>query len=176
MYPYEIKDEVTIRLIILFTLSKVEEPLSITQIDELILKNCIINYFDLQLSLQYLVDIEHIEELNTQEGIRYQITKKGSDAAKWFYKEVPVYLREPIEKSVLPMQRDKEKQEQVQANVIPINENEYYVECIMKEKNITVLDVKFYAGTKKQAKEMAEVFKDNPGELYGGVLKALGKC
>ncbi len=173
MYPYEIKDEVTIRFIILFTLSKAGRPLSVTQIDELILKNCIINYFDLQLSLQYLVDIKHVDELNTQEGIRYQTTQKGNDAAKWFYKEVPIYLREPIENSILPMQKQEEEKQRVQGNIIPINQNEYCVECILKENNMEILNLQFYAGTKQQAKDMAKQFSQDPQKLYNNILKAL---
>ena len=57
----------------------------------------------------------------------------------------------------------------------PHNENEYSVKCKIVENNQTLFEVQVYAGTREQAKKIADNWNNNAEEIYPQILEILAK-
>ena len=53
--------------------------------------------------------------------------------------------------------------------------NEYSVKCKIVENNQTLFEVQVYAGTREQAKKIADNWNNNAEEIYPQILEILAK-
>lgn len=178
LYNREIEDELMIQFIILFTLSKADEPLSYTDLLNVVQGNCEINFTDFQLGLDNLIQTGHVEAKHLSDILTvYTLTQKGIYVSDFFYGHIPLIIREPIIQALKQLYIDKRRKEAVKASVTPINENEYTVECdLFNDDKIPIMSLSLYAGSRKQAEIMADYYKKNSAEIYGAVIDAFIKA
>lgn len=173
-YDREIEDSVLIQLIILFALQKAGKSLTQSQLEDLVLGNCNINSFNYRLAVVHLIKINHIIDFTTYNDIpMYEITEDGMQSIEFFITQIPVYIREPIEKAIIPMFRLEEKKKSVIAELLPINENEFMADCSIYDCGKPLMKLSFYAGTREMALDILENFKNSPDKVYQTVLNTL---
>jgi predicted transcriptional regulator len=174
LYKKEIDNPVLIQFILLFVLGKMQKPISQTDLSTLVLENCNITFVNYQLAVANLVDTKHVETFTVPEhGAMYEITEKGRRADHDFYKEIPIYIREPIEASIKPLFRKKQEAESVRAKLMPLNEKEFMAECGLYDNGKPLFTFSLYAGDRDHAVKLIEQFKQNPESVYRSVLEAL---
>ena len=91
-------DALTNKLIILFVMEKMEMPLTENSIIEICsVKNTWVNYMDCLDLLYQLSESKLIYKTECKEGeMRYNLTFEGRDCLSYFYKRVPIALRDEI--------------------------------------------------------------------------------
>ena len=101
----------------------------------------------------------------------YDLTQKGRYVIDFFYTQIPLIIREPIDKSIKELYIEKRRREAVRAGIDPINENEFNAECnLYDDDKLLIMSLRLYAGTRDEAERIAEYFKTNSAEVYGGIL------
>lgn len=174
IYDKEINDKVLIQYIILFTINEVEKPISHDSLLTLILDNCNISFVNFQLCLDNLVNTDHIRLFTIDDNIlMYELLSLGIEANKYAINKVPIYIREPISKSIEPMFRAEILRNSVQAKLLPLNKNEYMANLALYDNNTPMMELSFYAGTRAQANEIIKYFNENPNEVYGKIVHAI---
>lgn len=161
-----------IQFIILYTLSHADEPLPYQDLLTIVQGNCEINFTDLQLGLDNLVQTGHVASEKISNILTlYSITQKGKYVIDFFYKHIPLIIREPIDGSIKEMYLEKRRKEAIRTSVEPINRNEYNAECtLFNDDKTLVMSLTLYAGAREQAEEIADYFKNNSAEVYSKIL------
>ena len=172
LYNSEIEDELMIQFIILYALSHADEEIAYSDLLNIVQGNCEISFTDLQLGLDNLVKTGHAAVRRISDILSvYNITEKGSYVIEFFYKQIPLIIREPIDRSIKELYINKRREEAVKASAIPINENEYYTECELRDDDrALLLSLRLYAGTREEAERFAGYFKKSSAEIYNGIL------
>lgn len=174
IYDREITDSVMIQYIILFTLAKANRIVTHSQLTTLILDNCNINFADLIIALDNLVEIGCVRTFSSDEKKQYvELTAKGTETNGFFQKSIPIYIREPIEKSIAPFFHEEKLRKSVRAELMPINETEYLAELGIYEGNTPLMNLSVYAGTREMAADMIRKFRADPESFYKLIMETL---
>lgn len=174
-YNREITDMVMIQYIILFTMAKADRIMTHSQLSDLILENCNINYADFLIALDNLCQIECVRTFDSG-GTQYcELLAKGVESNGFFCGSIPIYIKEPIEKSIAPFFKEEELKKSIRAKLVPINEREYLAECGIYEANTPLMQLSVYAGSRKMAADMLRKFKSDPEGFYRMLMAALSE-
>lgn len=176
-YKREIDDSALIQFIILYTLSKADTPLAYNNLINLIMDNCNINYSDFQVGLVNLTKTNHIRaHMEGKHNQIYSLTEKGGISIDRFKRDIPIYIREPIDNSVKEMYLSMRRENAVTARIIPLKDDDYLAELALCDDDKTeLMRLTLYAGTREQAEKMAVYFKKHPELIYGGIIEAFEK-
>ena len=68
-----------------------------------------------------------------------------------------------------------ENEQSVVAEYIPISEDNYTVSCKIIDNNDTIFEVKTFAGSREQAKDIVDNWNKNANEIYPAILEILTK-
>ncbi|MCH5212859.1 MAG: DUF4364 family protein [Oscillospiraceae bacterium] len=177
LYSSEIEDELMIQFIIMYALNNSDEEVAYADLLSIVQENCEISFTDLQLGLDNLINTGHVSIRNINDILSvYDITDKGKYVIDFFYRQIPLIIREPIDKSIKEMYIEKRRREAVKASIEPMNKREYYSLCELRnDDKMLVMSIKLYAGERTEAERVAEFFKANPTEIYDAVLKAFNE-
>ena len=172
LYSREIEDELMIQFIIMYAIKGADEPLAYSDLLNIVQENCEISFTDLQLGLDNLVRTGHVSARRINDMLYvYDLTQKGRYVIDFFYTQIPLIIREPIDKSIKELYIEKRRREAVRAGIDPINENEFNAECnLYDDDKLLIMSLRLYTGAREEAERIAEYFKANSAEIYGGIL------
>ena len=172
LYNREIEDELMIQFIIMYALNGADEPMAYSELLSVVQENCEITFTDLQLGLDNLVNTGHVTQKKITDILTiFDLTQKGRYVIDFFYSHIPLIVREPIDKSIKELYIEKRRREAVRAGIDPINQNEFNAECnLYDDDKALLMSLRLYAGTRDEAERIAEYFKSNSAEVYGGIL------
>lgn len=174
-YNREITDMVMIQYIILYTMASAERVMTHSQLSDLILENCNINYADFLIALDNLCQIDCVRVFNSGDVQYCELLPKGVESSEFFSGSIPIYIKEPIKKSIAPFFKEEELKKSVRAELTPINENEYFADCGIYEGNTPLMQLSVYAGSRKMAADMLRKFKKDPESFYRMIMSALSE-
>lgn len=174
LYDKEIDNKTLIQFIILYALDTADRLVAYGDLLNIVLENCNISFPDFQLSLDNLVKTHHAEALITGKNIqKFQITDKGRNLSDIIINKIPVYLREPIEKSIDDLLHEERIRNAVRGKISAVSPNEYTAECELYDNdNTRLMSISLYSGTREQAEQTVRYFKDNAEGIYARVIEA----
>ncbi len=174
LYTREISDPVLIQYIILFTMTEADRTVTHNQLTSLVLDRCNISFTDFSIALDNLINIGLLARYKPEPNIHiYELTEKGVEANGFFYRSIPIYIREQIVDYIAPFFREEVKKSSSKAEIIPINEQEFMVQCGIYDNKTPLMELSFYAGTRQTASQMVRHFKKNQNEIYQTILYAM---
>ena len=154
------------KALILYLLSKVNEPLENTDFYKLVLSFQNMNYFYFQQFLLDLIDNKYIlKGLSDNNKVLYELTSDGKEAVNLV--QIDNNLKEDL--------HAMENERSVTAEFIPQSENSYTVVCKIIENNNIIFEIKTFAGSRDQAKMIVDNWKSNAETLYPNLLELLIK-
>ena len=163
------------KLIVLYLLSQVKMPLSLSQMTQIILERGYTDYFSLQ---QYLTELETSKfiTISKQSNASYfEISAKGEETLEFFSSRIPEFIRKELDLFIENNWRKFKSELDIHAEYTPNKTNEYMVHCKVTENHSTLIDLSISVGSKKQAVELCNKWKTNATELYGEILHLLSK-
>lgn len=170
-YGYMFTDPTDIRFVILLTLSLATRPLTDSEITEVILNNTSMNFFDLEEQLGALVTLKEVEkEQYSDKQTVFSLSADGEKTIKFFYKKVPFSVREKLKNSVQELLRKEDIRKQITAEVVPVNFDEYAINCTLNDAGLPLLNFVMYAGSQETANKMAAHYQKHADEIYQTLL------
>lgn len=170
-YTREIEDVVMIQYIILFTLAKADRHVTHKQLTGLILENCNIEFANFQIALTNLINTGHVRSFSIDELTTvYELLPKGREAHKFFERDIPIYIREPIADAIPPFFNEEEKRKSVKAELMPLSRTEFSVKCGIYDREAPLLEMTVYAGTREDANKMLKYYNENTEKIYQKVI------
>ena len=168
-------DDYETKLIILYSIKNLKQSPTYAVLGQVVTGSADINYFEIQHYMEELTELKTIEEYMVDGQNVYSLTQAGEEMCEFFSSRIPGSIRQKIEDAAYEINNDKSRENRVYANYIPINEQEYKVNCGIMEDNIKLLDFEMYAGSKERAKKICEYFKENTSSFYTEVVALIEK-
>ncbi len=168
-----LKNTAEIKILVLYLLMNVKEPVPSNQVSDLLHVEGIANTFEVndafdQLSKNGLIDPTD----ETYEA--FLINKKGQDAAQTLQSTVPFTVRE---KALKLLKKMLERNRNIRETDIKIErkDNGVYITCSALEKDKTVMSFSLQANDYDQALRIKENFLDDPAAVYRVLIDILTK-
>ncbi len=172
---YKIEDSLEIKLIILYTLSKADKPLTSSELTHIILGSAKIDFFDIHKAMDFLSEADEVYSFAEDEKTFYALTNDGKICANHFFNIVPLEVRTYIDDCLATLLIEEKQKKQLTAEPIPVDYNSYIADCSLSDGDLNLLKLSVYAGDEELAKKMCKSFKANAAELYDIILKMLAK-
>ena len=164
------------KALILYLLNKINKGIENTAFYKLVLIFEDMNYFYFQQFLLDLIDNKYIlKGLSDKNETIYEITSDGRQAINLVQDLIPGFTRFQIDNHFKEDLRSIEDEYSITADFIPESESSYTVVCKITENGKVTFEVKTFAGSREQAKAVAENWKKNAVKLYPKMLKMLTK-
>lgn len=172
--PGGLHEDYEIKILICYLLSALKDPLSKSQMNEVLTGNGLVNYFQFADALEELVQDGHIKVIEEMrpEGEFYRLLPKGKMTALEFERSLPLTVREKSVNSALQIQKKARLRSQNKAEIEKTKDG-YIVTCLMKDIGSDLLQLSLFVPTKEQAERVKERFLDDPEILYRSVLDSL---
>ena len=161
------------KVLILYILQKTRKAITNNALYKIVLSALDMNYFYFQQFLLDLVKNDFILTYEQENQSLYLITDKGSRTLELTEDILPGILKLQIDTNLKYTLEDVNEEDSIVAEYTPVNENYYNVTCKIMENNECLFEVKTFAGSREQAKQIVDNWKRHAGTMYPNLLEIL---
>jgi len=161
------------KLMILYLLSKMDIPLTKSQITTAILENNLIDFFTFQQCISELEESQMIVHITYQKKQCFAITEGGKNAIEVFEKRVSKNASSIINNYISKNKDSLKKESQIIAEYNKINNKEYIVNLKVIENELVLMDLKLSVVSAKQAKQVCDKWKNSSEKIFSQLIGSL---
>lgn len=161
------------KLIILFMLSKVDYPLTNSQISEFILDREYTNYFHLQQALSEMIESSLIEMETIRNTTYYRITEQGRSTLDFFENEISSDIKSDIDMFLTEKGCELREEVSAIADYYKSTVNDYEVRLQLKERRTQLIDMTVSIPTEEAAKAMCQKWGEKCHDVYAQIIEML---
>ncbi|MEN8908175.1 MAG: DUF4364 family protein [Clostridiales bacterium] len=163
------------KLILLYTLSKIELPISNQQINKFILDNKFMNYFSMQEYLNELCEDKLVSSTEYEGKSCYLLTDKGRKILEYFSGHIPKVVKVQIDLNIPNIKKSVKNELFITSNLKHKSNNDYIVECKIKEQDFDLINLKLHVGSKPNANNICVNWKKHSEIIYNDIIDILTK-
>ncbi|SNS06118.1 protein of unknown function [Anaerovirgula multivorans] len=161
------------KLLLLYILDKINQPLSNAQVTQFILENDMMNYFMLQQFLSELKEAEFVTEGERDHTQFFSITEKGRNTLNYFINRIPNSEKEEINKLISEKKNILKVETEIRAEYIKLKEEVYTVKLAIIEDHTPIVHFKFNVNSLKRAKEICEKWEKDALNVCNNIFALL---
>ena len=161
------------KVLILYVLDKADKPLTNDVLYKLVLTAIDMNYFYFQQFILDLVSVNYILSFEKEDQTLYKITDEGKRTLDLTLDLLPGIIKLKADTNLKKILEVSEEAHSIIAEFTPLSENNYTIVCKIVENNETIFEVKTFAGSREQAKEIVDNWKNNANVIYPKILNDL---
>ncbi|WP_195989426.1 DUF4364 family protein [Clostridium sp. D53t1_180928_C8] len=161
------------KLLVLYVIKSLRQPISKTQLTEIILENNFINYFTLQQYISELDTAEFVEYIEKNNKILITITSKGENVLSIFNDRISPIKRDIIDNYISKTIDNIKKELTIHSDYTIEKNNSFVVDLKALEDETLLIDLKISVPTKKQATSLCARWKENPSDIYTKIVQVL---
>lgn len=161
------------KVLILYILDNIKKPITNTALYKIVLSALDMNYFYFQQFLLDLVKSGFIFTYDKEDQHMYSITEKGSKTLELTEDILPGIIKLQVDTNLKYTLDNVNEENSIVAEYTPVNENYYNVTCKIMENNDCLFEVKTFAGSREQAKQIVDNWKRHAGAMYPKLLETL---
>ena len=161
------------KVLILYILNKVNKPITNDSLYKLVLSALDVNYFYFQQFLLDLIQNKYIVNFQKETRSVYEITESGKNTLALTMDLLPGIIKLKADMNLKKELESTEEEYSVVAEYTPRSENNYIVFCKIIENSETIFEVKTFAGSRENAKEIVQNWKNNAESIYPEILRIL---
>ena len=132
-----------------------------------------INYFYFRDLLIDLVESKLVGTYTKEEQNVYEITPEGKNSLELTIDMLPGIIKLKADNIFKQELFEIADEESISAEYIPESENDYTVKCKIVENNKTIFEVKIFAGSNEQARNISDNWRKNAKEIYPKIMNLL---
>ena len=171
MAGVEIKDVPTLNILLCYLLNKIDKPVETEQLYDITIGTGVVNFFDYQDSIDYLIKNSLISVSKDNSGTEfYSLEEKGRECARRLKGYAPKSYRDKLVLAALKYFAKIKAEQEIKIEYLPI-ENGYYTHIRCLDSDCDLMDMKLYAPDQTQAKLLGEKIMLNPAGFYGKVIE-----
>ena len=169
-----LKEKNDVKIFILYLMRHIGYPLEYSDINDIVLHDGIVNYFDFAECFAELVDARNIEQVEGKGNERlYAITEQGRSVSDSLQSELLAMIREQSLKSALRLLDFKKKGLKSRCSSKPLPDGRYEFNCRITEHGEDIMNVTLTVDNKKMLDRMIYNFDSRPENVYRGLLTVL---
>ena len=161
------------KLIILYTLNKVDSPLTLGLISDYITDHGYTNYFNVQNAFAELLDAELISCSNTYNTSYYGITDTGRETLSLFESSLSHEIRQEIDQYLKENNHKIVERITVISDYTLLDNGEYIATCSLMENNHILFETKLTVPTEDDAIKVCSNWRESSDDLYAFAIKKL---
>ena len=161
------------KLLVLYVIKSLRQPISKTQLTEIILENNFINYFTLQQYISELETAEFVEYIEKNNKKLITITTKGENVLSIFNDRIAPIKRDIIDNYISKTIDNIKKELTIHSDYTIEKNNSFIVNLKALEDETLLIDLKISVPTKKQATSLCNRWKENPSDIYTKIVQVL---
>ena len=161
------------KVLILYILNSIKKAITNNTLYKIILSVLDMNYFYFQQFLLDLVNGDFVITYEQEDKQMYLITDKGVRTLELTEDILPGILKLQVDTNLKYTLDDANEENSIIAEYTPVNENYYNVTCKIMENNECLFEVKTFAGSREQAKQIVDNWKRHAGTMYPNILDIL---
>lgn len=161
------------KVLILYILSKVKDALTNNNLFKIVLAVVDMNYFYFQQFLLDLIENGYVMQYEKEDVTLYQITDKGRETLALTDDILPGIIKLQVDTNLKVAIEEVSDESSIIAEYTPKNENYYNITCRIVEKNETIFEIKTFAGSREQAKQIVDNWKNYAGQIYPKMIETL---
>lgn len=163
------------KVLILYILNKIGKPISNDSLLNLVLAVTDMNYFYFQQFLLDLLENGYIINYYKDDCSFYDITDFGKETLTLTQDILPGIIKLRVDANFKDELDSFENEHSIVSEYTPVSENNYIISCKIVDNNDIVFEVKTFAGSREQAKEIVDNWNKNADKMYPAILNILTK-
>lgn len=156
-----------VRILVCWLLHKVRTPATMTQLNEALQQDALVNYFELARAISQLLSTGHLKEAEHPKGTEAPLilTAIGAETGETFERSLPLSVRE---KSIAALETVLKRARSERENAVRIAKTSdgYRMTIQIADVKSDLLFLTFYVPTQELCDRMRERFLDDPSALY----------
>ncbi len=161
------------KVLILYILSKLNEPVTNDNLLQFVISVMDMNYFYFQQFLLDLLEKNYIISFSQDGKQVYQITDIGKEALSLTNDILPGIIKLKVDTSFGKEMKEIKEEEAITSEYVPIGNDNYTVTCKINENNNCIFEVSVFAGSREEAKNIVDNWKENAYRIYPEILNSL---
>ena len=161
------------KLIILYMLSRVDFPLTTSQISEFIVDREYTNFFKVNQALSELIEAGFVHEESTKTRTFYHLTEEGADTIQFFKNDISSSIREEIDAYFKQNKMELKNEISIKANYYPGLNGEYMVHCHVTENDSTLIELNIAVPSDSEAETITNNWSKQSNEIYSMIMEKL---
>lgn len=161
------------KLIILYTLGRVNTPLTLGLISDYITEHGYTNYFNVQNAFAELLDEELISSSTTYNTSYYRITDTGKQTLELFETSLSPKIRQEIDRYLKKNNQEIIDRTAIFSDYTLLENGEYIAICSLKENNQILFETRLSVPTEEDAIKICNNWRENSDELYALAIQKL---
>ena len=159
----KLENKIDVKVFILYLMNNVGEPLEFTTVNDIVVQDEFVNYFDFALCFSELLEAGQIDEIAIGEGEepKYVISQNGKETL------------DSYESSLLPVIRDRALKSAFRLIAYTECGDGYTLKCTIVDKTKTLFSVELYVAERAYAEKLKANFEDRAEIIYRGSLSLL---
>lgn len=163
------------KVLILYVLEKANKALTNDVLYKIVLAAVNMNYFYFQQFMLDLINVGYIYSFHKEDQTLYTITDSGKRTLDLTLDLLPGIIKLQADTNLKPILDSSEEEQSIVAEYTPLSENHYTIICKVVDNNETVFEIKTFAGSREQAKEIVDNWQNNANDIYPKILSILTK-
>ena len=168
-------DKNDIKIFILYLLDNIHYPLDFDTINDIVIQDEFVGYFDFAECFAQLLDAGHIKEETTNGIDMYCITETGSQVAVQLESSILAPIREKSLKSALRILSFQKSKAELKCSVEKRDDGKYDFRCSIHENKVPTMELHLVVDSADRAEKMKANFNERPEAVYKGIL-AMTAC
>ena len=167
------KDAAGIKLLILYILKKINKPIGSMDLTDYVVGERLTDFVSFQQRINELISSNHIA-LAPEEGVNhYAITDEGLDLLSKMIDLIPRTEKNRVDRTARKFARSVLNNRSVIAEYVPEDERGGVVRLLLKEGDLSILNMEIAIASKKEARAICRNWKTNTAGLYAGIVELL---
>ena len=164
-----IHERIEIKVLILFIMRRLPEPVSVDVLTDLTMCDEGISYFDVIECITMLVNTKH---LRLEDGM-YSLTAKGERNGEILEKNLPYSVRTKAEDTVAVVRAAQNRSSMIKTNRTVCNDGGYKVALSMSDGIGEIISMEMFAANEQQASALEKGFRDNAEKVYHAIIEMI---
>ena len=164
-----IHERTEIKVLILFIMRRLPEPVTVGVLTELTMCDEGISYFDVTECIALLVETKH---LNLEDG-SYSLTAKGEHNGEILEKNLPYSVRTKAEGAIARIRPELNRSSMIKTHRHINDEGGYKVTLSLSDGKGDIIAMELFAANEKQANALEKGFRKNAEKVYHAIIEMI---
>ncbi|HHX12773.1 MAG TPA: DUF4364 family protein [Clostridiales bacterium] len=161
------------KLMILYTLNRVNFPLTNGQLTVFILEKGYTNYFNIQQVISQLLDDDFISVHTIRNSSLYRITESGLETLHLFDHMISPGIKDDIENYLKENKYELREEVSTPADYYQIKKGEFGAHLSVIERSNPIIDLTLVVTTEEEAIKICNNWKDKCSDIYSYLMSSL---
>ncbi len=163
-----------VKIFILYLMRHIGYPLPFGDINDIVVQDDFVNYFDFADSFADLLATGNLEEIKQDGGSElYAITPQGCEVAENLESNILLTIREKSLKNALRLLSFKKRGAEVKCTAERREDGGYDMTCCIAEHKEEILRISLRLSGREEYEKMKQNFEEKPEIVYRGVMALL---